>query len=83
MKMLYYFKIFNYAPKYALNAFHLIANVLLQNGGNSLNGCCEKLASHLNAKVGLFVLSDPRQHKQWFFNFHKSEFIAPLIDNVN
>ena len=30
--------------------------------GHILNGCCAKPATNLNAKVGLFILSDPRQH---------------------
>ena len=37
--------------------------------GHILNGCCAKLASNLDAKVGLFILSDPRQHKNMFFHF--------------
>ena len=31
--------------------------------GHALNGCCAKLASNLNAKLGLFILSDPKQQK--------------------
>ena len=33
--------------------------------GHALNGCCAKLASNLNAKLGLFILSDPN-HKNFF-----------------
>ena len=36
---------------------------------HTLNGCCAKPASNLDAKVGLFILSDPRQHKNVFFQF--------------
>ena len=41
-----------------------------QNFGQShtLNGCCAKLASNLDAKVGLLTLSDPRQHKKYVFS---------------
>ena len=45
-----------------------------------MNGYCAKLASNLDAKVGLLTLSDPRQHtKCVFFNFHTFDFTAPLI----
>ena len=35
--------------------------------GHTMNGCCAKLASNLDAKVGLFTLSDPRKHKKCVF----------------
>ena len=35
---------------------------------HTLNGCCAKLASNLDAKVGLITLSDPRQHKKCVFS---------------
>ena len=39
--------------------------------GHALNSCFAELASNLNAKVGLFTSSNPRQHKKCvFFNFH-------------
>ena len=37
--------------------------------GHALNGCCAKRASNLNAKVGPFILSYPRKHKNVFFQF--------------
>ena len=47
--------------------------------GHTLNGCCAELTSNMDAKVGLFTLSDPRQHKKCvFFNFHNFDFTAPL-----
>ena len=33
--------------------------------GHILNGCRAKVVSNLDAKVGLFILSDPRQHKKY------------------
>ena len=36
--------------------------------GHALNGCCAKLPSNLNAKVGLFILSYPRQHTKCGFS---------------
>ena len=37
--------------------------------GRTFNGCFAKLASNLNAKVGLFILSDPGQQKRCVFSF--------------
>ena len=51
--------------------------------GHTFNGCGAKLASTMNAKVGMFILSDPRQHSKCvFFNFHNFDFTALLSDNV-
>ena len=50
--------------------------------GHTLNGCCGKLASNLNAKVGLFILADPRQCKNVFLNFHNFDFLSPLKNNI-
>ena len=36
--------------------------------GHTLRGCGAKLASNLDAKVGLFILADPRQHKKCAFS---------------
>ena len=38
--------------------------------GHCSNGCCAKLASNLNAKVGLFILYDPRQHETFIFSIY-------------
>ena len=46
--------------------------------GHIFNGFCAKLALNLNAKAVLFILSDPRQHKKFFFNFHNFNFTAPF-----
>ena len=35
---------------------------------HTLNGCCAERASNMDAKVGLFTLSDPRQHKKCVFS---------------
>ena len=35
--------------------------------GHTLNGYCSKLASNLDAKVGLLTLSDPRHIRNVFF----------------
>ena len=35
--------------------------------GHTLNGYCAKLASNLDAIVGLLTLSDPRKHKKCVF----------------
>ena len=44
---------------------------------HTLNGCCANLASNLNAKVGLYILSDPRQYKACVIvNFHNFDFTA-------
>ena len=39
--------------------------------GHTLNGCYAKLTSNLHAKVGLFILSDPRQHYKFIFPIFK------------
>ena len=36
-----------------------------------MNGYCAKLASNLDAKVGLLTLSDPGQHKKCVFSIFK------------
>ena len=44
-----------------------------------MNGYCAKLASNLDATVGLLTLSDSRQYKNvFFFNFHNFDFTVPL-----
>ena len=46
---------------------------------HTLNGCCAELASNIDAKVCLFTLSDPWQHKKMcFLNCHNFYFTAPL-----
>ena len=35
---------------------------------HTFNGCCGKLASDLDAKVGLITLSDHRHHKKCVFS---------------
>jgi len=48
---------------------HLMSQVLATRffSRSYFNGCCVKLTSNLNAKVGLFILSNARQHKVFFF----------------
>ena len=36
--------------------------------GHTLNGCGAKFAANLDAKVGLFILADPRQHQNCVFS---------------
>ena len=44
-----------------------------------MNGYCAKLASNLDAKVGLLTLSTSLDNiKMCFFNFHNFDFTAPL-----
>ena len=50
---------------------------------HTLNGCCAKLASNLDAKVGLLALSHPRQHKNVFFSIFRLDFTAPLKSQQN
>ena len=45
--------------------------------GPTLNGCCAKLASSLNAKVSLFIYLTLENIKMCFFNFHGFHFSAP------
>ena len=62
----------NYCLSYVISPFKSFCQCRI------LNGCRAKLAANMDAKVGLFILSDTRQHKKCFFNFHSFDFTAPL-----
>ena len=52
----------SYYPSYVTSPSHKIFV------SHTLNGCCAKLASNFDAKVGLLTLSDLRQHKKCAFS---------------
>ena len=45
---------------------------------HTLNGCCAKRASNLDAKVGLLTLSDPCQHKKYIYIYFTIYFTVLL-----
>ena len=69
----------SYYPSYVTSPSHKIFVKSYKSPIHTLNGYCAKLASNLDAKVGLLTLSDPRQHKTMcFLNFHKFDVTVPL-----
>ena len=51
--------------------------------GRTFNGCFAKLVSNLNAKVGLFILSDPGQQKRCVFSFFIFSTSMRLYDSFH
>ena len=62
----------SYYPSYVTSPSQTVCQ------GHILNGCCTKLAPSLDAKVGILILSDPRQRKKCSFSFHSFDFAAPV-----
>ena len=64
----------NYYPSYVTSPHKVFVKAMV----------VAKLASNLDAKGGLLILSDPRQHKKCvFFSFRNFHFTAPVKKTKN